>query len=363
MTRYLPSLAILLFLLQLSMVHSLGNNRRKRNHILPTTALPLDKREDYSSFTTTEEHRWKYHISKASSKTTNQPSVTTVIIIQTNNQQTYHELGGGNGSSATTNGMGDPNNIEAQVNQDNAVLKRLITISTVVGGLGVVAIISGTIIYFRLRTKRRRQMKTLRYDTNNNNNSTGHRRHDSTSVSVTTHHSQRHDSIGQQDVETIEMPMILPSAPPEPVLLPPRERHQQSMLMQQHHSVLPSSPAPSAPSAKELELNLPSSSSTHFSPSSSSTVDPISIHVSPPSPPVNQNSTLSIHPKKPSAGSDDANSSSGSTTIDQARLHPPLDIPPPAYTPSAPPLFILPPSQRRRSADQLSLDRYRQYLA
>ncbi|SAM06093.1 hypothetical protein [Absidia glauca] len=414
MTRSLPLLAILLFLLQLSLVHSLDSNtnrQRKRNLIPPSATPRLIAREDYSSFNQTTavpemDHHKKNSSSNRSSRTTKTdnppPSVTTIIIIQSNGQ-TYHELGGG--PSTTTpnsngggNGMEDPNesSIEAQVDQDNAVLKRLITISTVVGGVGIAMIIGGTIIYLRLRSKRRRrrQLKAMRHD---DEQPPSPRLHDDTGTdepppsSPTPPASSSPDEAQRQPLgtEAIEMSLIIPSAPPEPTLLPAhlRQRHQQSMLLQQD-----STPAPSAPSAKELEMNLPSSltyqhqhsnnsplspSTPSSSPSSSSSSsyhsNQVSICISPPSPSKQDHhqllhstqtatSSTSSPPSlsrphnlhlKPTAGPTGSDSSSSRpadiSTSDQTH-QPPLtpDLPPPAYTPSAPPLFILPPSQRRR---------------
>lgn len=423
MTRSLPLLAILLFLLQLSTVHSLDSNthrQRKRNLISPSAPPQLIAREDYTSFNQTtaaterDHHKKNSSSSSRTTKTDNPPpSVTTIIIIQSNGQ-TYHELGGG--PSTTTpnsngdgNGMQDPNesSIEAQVDQDNAVLKRLITISTVVGGVGIAMIIGGTIVYLRLRSKRRRrrQLKAMRHGDEQSSSSYLHSDtgNDEPPPSPPTPRLSSSPDEGQRqppDAETIEMSLMIPSAPPEPTLLPThlRERHQQSMLLQQD-----SPPAPSAPSAKELEMNLPSSltyqhhhnnNSPHSAPSSASSSsssshngNQVSIRVSPPSPskqdhqplhstltatastssPPSLSRSHNLH-LKPTAGSTDSDSSSSrptnlATSSDQTH-QPPLtpDLPPPAYTPSAPPLFVLPPSQRRRSADQLSLDRYRRYL-
>ncbi|CAO3586183.1 unnamed protein product [Absidia cylindrospora] len=440
MTKSLPLLAILLFLLLLNLVHSLENHTSRRIRKRDSTASPtLIARGDYSSFNESNAPFDQYKKKTSTqtfgpTKTTSsneQPSVTTIIIIQSNGQ-TYHELGGGpsptNGGSNDGN-VNDPNesNIEAQVDHDNQVLKRMISISTVVGGVGVLMIIAGTIIFIRLRTKRRRIKAINHYstahfdDTEGDDNDTGHARHQRhlSSASAATYippHQHQHQSpvsspsipnsptSGDSPHEAIEMTTMCPSAPPEPTLLPShiRERHRQSLLSQQRmppslppiSTSLPSSqPAPSAPSAKELEMNLPSSSSANPTFHSSPTIE-----VSSPTSPSKQNShqfdtihsptllrssaaatssstasssssSSSSSPSratgpclhlKPTAGSD---GSDQPTTSPPDQPRPPLtpDIPPPAYTPSAPPLYILPPSQRRRSADQLSLDRYRRY--
>ncbi|ORZ17215.1 hypothetical protein BCR42DRAFT_414148 [Absidia repens] len=458
MTKSLPLLAILLFLLLLNLVHSLENHTSRRIRKKDSTAAPtLIARGDYSSFNESESPFDQYqkktstHTFEATKTTSlnNQPSVTTIIIIQSNGQ-TYHELGGG--PSPTSNGgsndgdVNDPNesNIQAQVDHDNEVLKRMISISTVVGGVGVLMIIAGTLIFIRLRAKRRRIKAINHYstahfgDTDGNDDDTGHARHQrqlsSTSAAnyIPPHqhqHQHQHQSpisspsipnsptMGDGPHEAIEMTTMCPSAPPEPTLLPShiRERHRQSLLSQQRmppslppiSTSSPSSqPAPSAPSAKELEMNLPSSSanptSTHSSPTieissptsplkqnshrfdtshsptllresgaaaatgqstltttSSSTISPSSSSPSS-SPPQSRATGPCLH-LKPTAGSDGSEQPTTSTTSPPDQPRPPLtpEMPPPAYTPSAPPLYILPPSQRRRSADQLSLDRYR----
>lgn len=317
------------------------------------------------------------------------------------------------------------------------MLHRLITITTVVGGVGIALLIAGTIVYIRLRAKRKRMKAEMNLyhqngsftsylsnitgvnrrkrrrqrshqhensndnddnnsnndqnhdhnNTNNNNNNDSNQHSSTTNIIRTSDTSNLPSNPSFQ--ESIEM-NVIPSAPPEPVLLnvPVRNRRQISMISQQQSFVEPISPIPSsvtplpsAPSAKELMMNQPSSSSS--SPSSPSTnlyhrrntslTSSVNTNtISPPRLIVNHydisstsnsnrhNTNLS---RSTSSTQQYQNNFLKPSTINEDELHDrsPVtpDIPPPAYTPSAPPLFILPPSRRRRSADEVSLDRYR----
>ncbi|KAI8337213.1 hypothetical protein BC941DRAFT_427077 [Chlamydoabsidia padenii] len=338
MTRLLPLQAVFLFVLLFKWIHCLNitHSHWKRHSTTPTTAH-LVGREDYTSFNETNDQQLK---SREPTKTTNRPSVTTVIIIQTNGH-TYHELGGGTGSNSD-NGMTDPNdaNIQAEIHQDNKEVKRMISIVTVVGGVGLCAIITGTLLFIRSK-KRRQRTKSSRQSQHSSLDGS-----DNSTISIDTPTSQSQQYESRRSQQVIEISSSTPSAPLEP-MIPPN-----------HIPSLPSTvsiaPAPSAPSAKELEMNLLSSKpllSLPFNQPSLSTSNHSPLDTTQ-TMTLSQSSSSSRHiPNLPTTRIN------GLKNTDQPLSTP--ELPPPAYTPSPLPVYILPPSQRRRSADQLSLDRYR----
>ncbi|SAM04930.1 hypothetical protein [Absidia glauca] len=417
MISLLPLQSVILVLLLLNFVFCLdvSNQRLKRDSA--SSRAPLHAREDYSNFNLTDHHN--SNDSSEPTKTNKYPrlqqppSVTTIIIIQTSNGQTYHELGGGTSptTSSSNDGVGDPNggDVNAVTDHDNKVLKRIISITTVVGGVGIVLIIAGTVLFVRMRSKQRR-MKLIQQcqlpsssiisGTHGSGNDTNHQRNQSSSSS-----SSASPSNPQDDEEAIEMTSTTsPSAPPETIFLPDHSRSRLLQSLQLQTLIPPSSstfspptasatPAPSAPSAKELELSSsppalplltissplgqqpllpPSSTYDQDSPDTTHSISessPSSPSPSSPSSPLSPASPLSSSSSSSSRATPALHLKSmagtpGSNSTDQ--IHPPPtltpELPPPAYTPSAPPLFALPPSRRRRSADELSLDRYKRNL-
>ncbi|ORZ19916.1 hypothetical protein BCR42DRAFT_226238 [Absidia repens] len=394
MMRSIPLPAVLLFLFLLNLVHSLDNTYR---HSIDT----LFRREDYTDFTDIDASEVQDSTDEDGDEPTpvktrvkGGPTVTTIIIIQTTGGQTYNELGSGGSTGTATNadpnngdGEVDPNDedIQAKGDQDDSALKRMISIPTVVGGIAIAAIIAGAFVFFRLRAKRRRT-KALRLcqelsssDLRGNEGGTGtdynggHQRQQS-NLSTATYASHHHhlqplsplSPPDNRDFSANVMPSVVPSAPLEPTILPThlRERRMLSTLSQQLAPNSPplsstAPPLPSAPSTKELEMNAPSTPATvsctnvDLQPSSSNCHHrhPSSLSTSSPSP-----STASVIPSSHSKSTDETQMLGD---ISSPQLSSTPDLPPPAYSPSAPPLFSLPPNRRRRSADQLSLDRYR----
>ncbi|CAO3633245.1 unnamed protein product [Cunninghamella echinulata] len=414
---------------------------------IPTQGPILNERGFYSNRNESiVKNNSMIHPTPTKTTSNSSPVVETIYIIESDGH-TYHELGGGNYRTPTASStVNYPNasNIEKEVSQDTAVLHRLITITTVVGGVGIGLLVTGTLIYMRLRAKRKRMKAEMNLyhnnssfasylsniaginkrkrarrqhqcnhhsdnddnnnDDNNNDDNNNDHNHQNSSSNSHHHHQQLTTNTTGPSESSSNLPMnptfqesiemnIIPSAPPDPVLLDEqvRSRRQISMISQQQAFTEPISasppsaiPLPSAPSAKELMMAQPSSSP---SPSSLS----ITAATTTPLPPLHSSSSRLYHRRNISSSSSSTSPSTSHhtnlsestssthhhnqrqqqqqhdflkpTTIHENELqgHSPVtpDIPPPAYTPSAPPLFVLPPSHRRRSADEISLDRYR----
>ncbi|CAO3596775.1 unnamed protein product [Absidia cylindrospora] len=373
--KSIPLPVVLLFLFLLNLVHTLDNTYRHANDTLL-------RRDDYTNFKDTDESEAQNETDEdgdepVKTRLNGGPTVTTIIIIQTTGGQTYNQLGtGGYTNADPNNGDGDVDpddeNIQGEVEQDDSELKRMISIPTVVGGIAIAAIIAGAFVFFRLRAKRRR-IKALKLcqelsssDLRGNEGGTGtdynggHQRQQSNLSTSTyaSHHHHLQPSSPPPDNRDFSA-NVVPSAPFEPTILPThlRERRMISTLSQQLAPTSPSStttPLPSAPSTKELEMNVLSApSNVDLQPSSSNGYHRHSSSLSTSSPPLPTASAI------PSSHSKPTYETQTQDNISSPPLPSTLDLPPPIYTPSAPPLYLLPPNRRRRSADQLSLDRYR----
>ncbi|KAI8074663.1 hypothetical protein BC940DRAFT_288786 [Gongronella butleri] len=179
------------------------------------------------------------------------------------------------------------------------------------------------------------------------------------------------------EYDAIEMANLQPSAPLEPTLsdhvVP--ERLQYSIIHQQRAPPR-APPVPSAPPAKELELTETErrrrymQQQQHLQPelgASSSTAATAPQQLYPSIPPPLNLAAIAVHTSSSTSPLSNGKSLAGSTDNpsqddehdDNDNVPATPDVPPPAYTASAPPLFNLPPPRRRRSADDISLDRYR----
>ncbi|KAG0173307.1 hypothetical protein DFQ28_006020 [Apophysomyces sp. BC1034] len=259
--------------------------------------------------------------------------VTTVIIASgPDPNKVYHDMGSGARQQQQTP-IDDPNkssedsSLEAQLREDQAALRRMVTILSLVGGLGVVAIVATIVIFARMRIRKRKQteqdMEDIQAeddvddqddddeaDDDNNTENTPPR---STNEMADDRTAEQQETGVEHDLQA----MPAPSAPPAPALSSirsqlavydgtPHRRHIISMTSQ-------TTPAPSAPTAKELDAlgqeddDLCNHLSTHGYANGSGSNDPL---------------------PKPQCPHCD---------------HSPIpEAPPPAYTPSAPPLYAMP---------------------
>ncbi|KAI9258047.1 hypothetical protein BDA99DRAFT_573337 [Phascolomyces articulosus] len=363
-------------------------------------------------------------------------NITTVIIAPSpdpnrvvHDNDTYAQQQD-NPNGNNNNNVGDPNDddtIAEQLEQDQAALKRMVTILSVVGGVGAIAVVATIVIFTRLRVKKRKQRELeleeaeLRDDERHPNKSNTLQQQRTSSSNDDDDNYQNdddddddddHTALSQQrqrprhnddNDDTLDVSMErqdgpIPSAPPAPSFLEdqqPRRRNIISMVTSQN-----AAPAPSAPTAKELDAaadhaqkdisilnHIPGTSSSHYHPlphrpppssssssssspkthrhhrsddkpsSSTTTTDPyasLTIHT---------NNHTPLRPPPPPSTSNTAPTTMSTTSTacphcehhhhhhhhhhPSHHHHSPMDppeLPPPAYTPSAPPLYALPES-------------------
>ncbi|KAG2231299.1 hypothetical protein BDF21DRAFT_409727 [Thamnidium elegans] len=240
-----------------------------------------------------------------------------------------------NNNIGPTSSINDPNKKSSVVDdleKDKQALKRMSTILSLVGGLGVIAIVATIVIFTRMRSRHRKQREldeegnegstyelsndVDRPDTihssnnstnNNNNNDTGPEEESVSSISTNSN--------------DIDQPLIEPSAPPALSIIDEGNRHSiinKEALLHNRRNVISmssqrSAPSPSAPTAKELDAMVDEQGS-----SSSSDND-------------------SHHHHPTSSTTQPSNCSRCAPSILIAP-----ELPPPAYTPSAPPHYALP---------------------
>jgi hypothetical protein len=237
----------------------------------------------------------------------------------------------------TPDGISDPNSkkdsdkkLQDNFNQDQLALKRMITILSLVGGLGVIAIVATIVIFTRMRARNRKQREideegnegsTFELSADNNNrptmdsrsdsNQSGSHGNDSTNCSNGT--PPLHLSSSSSSISSHHRPLIEPSAPPALMMAenhPGIHHNRRTVLSMSSQTTAPS---PSAPTAKELDAMVDQAQLDDvFAVASSS-------------------ASASNHHHQPSTNC--------------SRCTPILmtpELPPPAYTPSAPPHYALP---------------------
>ncbi|KAI7877446.1 hypothetical protein K492DRAFT_171724 [Lichtheimia hyalospora FSU 10163] len=246
------------------------------------------------------------------------------------------------------NSNNDDDNVTEQLHQDQAALKRMVTILSVVGGVGAIAVVATLIIFTRMRARKRKQRELeeeadLRGGGEGNCSSDNSSRGDDSHIeehpldpSTTTATTTTGDDDG---------PMPIPSAPPAPAPFLAslhqstyeRRRNMVSIISQ-------TTPQPSAPSAKELDAMADQQAAIAATSTNSEDHDIASGSRSMPSSQEEQESSK----PQPSSSSCPHCEHHHHHQQHLSPLPPPPthpmepEAPPPAYTPSAPPLYILP---------------------
>ncbi|CEG82854.1 hypothetical protein RMATCC62417_16850 [Rhizopus microsporus] len=182
------------------------------------------------------------------------PEITVETIYKTVTEQTTPSIlsvsNSGSGAplqqqprNDTANNNNSPNpsggndRLTRDINQNQQALKRMILILSLVGGLGVIAIVATIVIFTKIRAKNRRHREeaTEAVATATDSAST-------TSSSSDDSYSHRHSHHYENEQEE-----IVPSAPPALAMIEsPQRRYVISMISQ-------TTAAPSAPTAKELD--------------------------------------------------------------------------------------------------------------
>lgn len=338
---------------------SLSRTPPPRRQPSEPTLAPLHRRKDDESNDDNKENHKKKTTVDGRGKTVIVNITTVVIAPSPDPNKVYHD----NNTYAHqqeqphSSKPADPNQstnsdgeIVDQLQEDQQALSRMVAILSVVGGVGAIAIVATVVIFTRMRMRKKQRKQ--------DDEST-----DTSSVHTTRSNDHAGTSSGGEDPgepaqpersvdEVSSLPADTPSAPPAPLFLDsvshppsPSQLPPQQMLHNQDRrrriiSMLSQTapPAPSAPSAKELE-------SPHYRPITTNTT---AIDVA--------TATTSF----------EASSSSHPSSLhphhihhhqhhhheqQQQRQHPspcphclhdPLEAPPPAYTPSAPPYSALP---------------------
>ncbi|KAI9321000.1 hypothetical protein BX666DRAFT_1262296 [Dichotomocladium elegans] len=300
-------------------------------------------------------------------------NVTTVVVIPSDgnkytsnvypndndhgNQQDVSSGGSGNNSNNSASDPSNDNNVTEQLKQDQAALRRMITILSVVGGVGAIAVVVSVLVFTRMRTNKRKRFEAeeeaLRVNGSSNNGScNGNSNHNNNDVaSIDTTSTTRGGLLVTATAEAtpplarttpspadMDHSMPIPSAPPAPE--PFLASLDQSTYERRRNiisTISQATPAPSAPTAKELDgmIELPSSQTTGSSSSAMATTGSSSLISNQHPSPSEQNKRYpqyeqgQHYPHTPHA-------------LSASPVEPP-EGPPPAYTPSAPPFYALPP--------------------
>lgn len=256
-----------------------------------------------------------------------------------------------NGPTSNVKDPNKKNTVAEDLEKDKQALKRMSTILSLVGGLGVIAIVATIVIFTRMRSRHRKQREI---DEEGNEGSTYELSQDvdrpntiqSSIISTNQPGNNNDDTDNNNDndiggelnaslssVSTcsndIDRPLIEPSAPPALLMAEENNRHsiisKEAKLHNRRNVVSLSSqgsaPSPSAPTAKELDAMV---DEHDISSSSEDTNQPHHHH---------------HHHHS-------ATTSATTTTSNCSRCAPSIliapELPPPAYTPSAPPHYALP---------------------
>jgi hypothetical protein len=240
------------------------------------------------------------------------------------------------------------NSVEDNLKKDKEALDRMIMILSLVGGLGVIAIVATLIIFTRMRARNRKQREIDAEDGNDGSSSTFELSNDASPINNNNRHvggdgssSSNHTRNSSSTSSTSDDggPLIVPSAPPALLMIGGNSEYEdndeQALISIKHahqyqnrrnvismSSQTTSAPSPSAPTAKELDAMIDSEAAAVANNSSnigsSSSSNPSHHH---------------IHQHQPTNCSRCATPSMLLLTS---------ELPPPAYTPSAPPHYALP---------------------
>ncbi|KAI8365462.1 hypothetical protein EDC96DRAFT_509815 [Choanephora cucurbitarum] len=248
--------------------------------------------------------------------------------------------------TSSPNSVGDPNNnnnsnnssagLEQSLESDQQALKRMVTILSLVGGLGVIAIVATVVIFTRMRARSRKQRALMEDDQHesstfelsleNHNDSTYRSDLNEQAVSTASITSSSNDPQHRQPIEPSAPPASLVHVATEHPCIPDDPHPVQSTSLP-----LTTIPSPSAPTAKELDAIVDDSTAfgMHADSYGSNSIPSTSSHAHPAHSVCTRCSPMIMAPELP---------------------------PPPAYTPSAPPHYALPidpmsmhPPSRRHS--------------
>lgn len=227
-------------------------------------------------------------------------SPTSSVFSSSNTNPGYQE------QSPTSNGQ----SLQESLQDDQQALKRMIMILSLVGGLGVIAVVATIVIFTRMRVKNKRQREMDDHDDDNDNNRAvsdqqlipATTRDPPNSGGLVIHSASSLTSLSADSSD--DRRHLEPSAPPATTMMVTERRRTLVSMSSQT-----TAPSPSAPTAKELDamvddVNSSSESSSHYhnSVNTCSRCAPLLLEA----PPI-------------------------------------TELPPPAYTPSAPPHYVLPP--------------------
>lgn len=262
--------------------------------------------------------------------TTSIPDIYNVSDSSNPAQQQQQQQSDKNNSNIGPTSINDPNKKNSVVDdleKDKQALKRMSTILSLVGGLGVIAIVATIVIFTRMRSRHRKQREL---DEEGNEGSTYELSNDvdrpntihSSDTSIhDTGPEEESVSSASTNSNDIDQPLIEPSAPPALSIIDEGNRHSlinKEALLHNRRNVISmssqgSAPSPSAPTAKELDAMVDEQGSTSSSDNDSHHHHPTSSTTQP----------------------------SNCTRCAPSILVAP-ELPPPAYTPSAPPHYALP---------------------
>jgi hypothetical protein len=261
---------------------------------------------------------------KKDDMTTTEINITLTTIVYGSAQPTIHNAS--NTAAArqqqqqqqATSPVSDPNgeSLKSKLEEDQAALRRMIMILSLVGGLGVIAVVATVVIFTRMRARNRKQREN---EEEGNEDSTyelsgGMDQHSETSISPDStqnsnppsNHDNEDNNNNDDNDDDANNQHIEPSAPPALMMTTVEGPSSFNNTENQRHvvSMQSQTAAPSAPTAKELDAMIDEEASQ-------------------------QPTTSNYH-----------SHSRGMCGHCSPTMAP--ELPPPAYTPSAPPHYALP---------------------
>lgn len=296
----------------------------------------FDSLKPTSTIILTQDEQQPTHVSSSNDKDKNDDNkrvkteidviYTTIIVAATTSLPVYYNVSDKNPAqqqqsilptqSAAMNDPNKQNSVKDDLEKDKQALKRMSTILSLVGGLGVIAIVATIVIFTRMRSRHRKQREI---DEEGNEGSTYELSADvdqANTIDSSTPGGGNASSISSHSSSSsdhLDTPLIEPSAPPALSMVDDRhslinkqaQQHNRRTVMSMSSQT--AAPSPSAPTAKELDAMVDEQASS--------------------SSPQEHNH-------------DHATTSASATNCSRCTIAP--ELPPPAYTPSAPPHYALP---------------------
>ncbi|KAG2202799.1 hypothetical protein INT47_004823 [Mucor saturninus] len=260
---------------------------------------------------------------------------TTIIVAATPSLPVFYNISGTNPAQqqqqqqqqqASQTAASDPNrqnSVKEDLEKDKQALKRMSTILSLVGGLGVIAIVATIVIFTRMRRRHRKQRES---DEEGNEGSTYELSGEADRATITDSSIPGGSSGGggggarsnasSSTHSLVDTPLMEPSAPPALSIAEDRHSLISKQAQQQNRRTVMSissqatAPSPSAPTAKELD-GMEDEGLGHSH----------------------------VHATTSAAAAATTNVASN-TNCSRCTVTP--ELPPPAYTPSAPPHYALP---------------------